>query len=74
MTVNMLSGDDGNYWCVINRQGGCFVYSEVESDDRWESPLEVPYDKWCQNCSRWDPDVRIQHLTNKKSRKILSIY
>ena len=65
--LKFVHGNDGKYWCADERLGGrdwsgaCLMYSAAESDDRWETPLEVPYTKWCQNCSEWNfkPNVRI---------------
>ena len=65
--LKFVRGNDGNYWCADERRigrdwsGSCHMYSAAESDDKWETPLEVPYNKWCQNCSEWNfkPNVRI---------------
>ena len=64
---DVVHGNDGNYWCAVEKRigvawsGACHMYSAAESDDRWETPFEVPYTKWCQNCSEWNfkPNVRI---------------
>ena len=53
--LKFVHGNDGKYWCIkYHWDNSCAVYSQTEPDGGWESPFEVPNDKWCNNCSCHD--------------------
>ena len=56
-TIKMVNGTDGRYWCLSNHRD-CQIYSGVEPDGGWKSPLEVPNSNWCYTYSWHDKCVR----------------